>query len=209
MSTAEAAPGEQRNGSAPRPRAGARWPGHVPGEPGVWVFILGDMTVFALLFGVFVYYRGKQPLLFDRSQGDLHRYFGAINTLLLLTSSLAVITGVRAVRAGYRRLAPAAITAAMACGAVFLINKGLEWSALLSHGHKPATNNFFMYFFVLTGIHAFHLILGMGVLTTLFILSRKPTLTPGQRAFVEGGACFWHMVDLLWIVLFALLYLMH
>jgi nitric oxide reductase NorE protein len=198
---------EQLNGSAPERKP--RFAGHIPGEPGTWVFILGDMTVFALLFGVFVYYRGKQPHIFAHSQKELHRYFGAINTLLLLTSSLMVITAVRAIRAHMRRLAPILISIAMICGALFLMNKGLEWGSLLSAGHKPATNNFFMYFFVLTGIHAFHLLIGMGVLITLFVLSRKETLTTGQYAFVEGGACFWHMVDLLWVVLFALLYLMH
>jgi nitric oxide reductase NorE protein len=167
------------------------------------------MTVFALLFGVFIYYRGKQPHLFDVSQRDLHRYFGAINTLVLLASSLCVVTAVRAIRANMRRLAPILIGVAIVCGSIFLMNKGLEWGSLLSAGHKPATNNFFMYFFVLTGIHAFHLLIGMAVLIALFILSRKEKLTPGQYAFVEGGACFWHMVDLLWIVLFALLYLVH
>jgi nitric oxide reductase NorE protein len=182
---------------------------HVPGELGTWIFILGDMAVFALLFGVYVYYRGKQPALFHHSQAELHRSFGAINTLLLLTSSLCVITAVRAIRARMRTLAPATIVAAFICGSGFLTNKALEWSDLLSHAHKPATNNFFMYFFVLTGIHAFHLLIGMGVLVALFMLSRKPSLTAGQYAFLEGGACFWHMVDLLWIVLFALLYLMH
>jgi nitric oxide reductase NorE protein len=181
----------------------------IPGEPGVWVFIFGDMLVFALLFGVFMYYRDKQPALFARSQLELHRSFGAINTLLLLTSSLSVVTGVRAARAGMRRLAPAAIAVAMVCGSAFLVNKGLEWGGLLAAGHQPGANNFFMYFFVLTGIHAFHLLIGTGVLTALLHLSRKPFLSTGQRAFVEGGACFWHMVDLLWIVLFALLYLVH
>jgi nitric oxide reductase NorE protein len=208
MSTTVEPTGEQLNGDGP---AGGRVgrERHLPGEPGVWVFIFGDMTVFALLFGVFVYYRGKQPALFAHSQLELHRSFGAINTMLLLTSSLCVITAVRAIRAQMRRLAPAAIAVAFICGCGFLLNKVLEWSNLLSHGHKPATNNFFMYFFVLTGIHAFHLLIGMGVLITLFVLARKPKLSPGQFAFVEGGACFWHMVDLLWIVLFALLYLMH
>jgi nitric oxide reductase NorE protein len=180
----------------------------IPGEPGVWVFIFGDMIMFALLFGVFMYYRGRQPVVFDHSESDLHRSFGAINTLLLLASSLLVLTGVRAIRARMQRLAAACIAGAFVCGSGFLVNKGLEWSALLSAGHKPATNNFFMYFFVLTGIHAFHLLIGMGVLAALFVLARKPALSKGQFAFVEGGACFWHMVDLLWIVLFALLYLM-
>jgi nitric oxide reductase NorE protein len=207
VSSAVATVGEQRDGTE-RAR-GARRRRHLPGEPGTWVFILGDMTVFALLFGVFVYYRGKQPALFAHSQLELHRSFGAINTLLLLTSSLCVITAVRAIRARMRRLAPATVAVAFICGCGFLLNKVLEWSDLLSHGRKPATNNFFMYFFVLTGIHAFHLLIGMGALSALFVLSRKPKLTTGQLAFVEGGACFWHMVDLLWIVLFALLYLMH
>jgi nitric oxide reductase NorE protein len=202
--------GARLNGSAPElAKTKLR---HVPGEVGTWVFIMGDMTVFALLFGVYIYYRGKQPHLFQHSQKDVHRYFGAINTLLLLTSSLCVVTAVRAMRRNMRRLAPALIAVAMLCGAAFLTNKGLEWGGLLSAGHKPATNNFFMYFFVLTGIHAFHLLIGMGVLTTLFILSRKggkENMSLGQWSFVEGGACFWHMVDLLWIVLFALLYLVH
>jgi nitric oxide reductase NorE protein len=195
-----------------RPARAERTPsgrGHIPGEPGVWVFIFGDMLVFTLLFGVFMYYRGRQPALFVRSQLELHRSFGAINTLLLLTSSLSVVTGVRAVRAGMRRLAPAAFGVAMVCGCAFLVNKGLEWGGLIAAGHKPAVNNFFMYFFVLTGIHAFHLLIGMGVLTALLVLSRKPSLSSTQRALLEGGACFWHMVDLLWIVLFALLYLLH
>jgi len=73
----------------------------------------------------------------------------------------------------------------------------------------PTTNNYFLYFFVLTGLHAFHVLIGMGILIALVRLSGKPSLSEGQFSFVEGGACFWHMVDLIWVVLFALLYLMH
>jgi nitric oxide reductase NorE protein len=198
---------DKLNGSATEPARTRRR--HVPGEVGMWVFILGDMTVFALLFAVYVYYRGKAPHVFAQSQKELHRSFGAINTLLLLTSSLCVITAVRAVRANMRKLSSASLAVAFICGCGFLTNKVLEWSDLITHGHGPGTNNFFMYFFVLTGIHAFHLLLGMGALITLFVFSRKKSLSAGQYAFFEGGACFWHMVDLLWVVLFALLYLMH
>jgi nitric oxide reductase NorE protein len=175
----------------------------------VWVFILGDMTVFALLFGVYVYYHNKQPAVFEHSQMRLHRSFGAINTLLLLTSSLFVVTGARAARGLIPRLPQVAFGAAIVCGVGFICNKYLEWSDLLSHGLKPATNNFYMYFFVLTGLHLFHLLLGMAVLATLLVLSRRRVWSGGVATFIEGGACFWHMVDLLWIVLFALLYLMH
>jgi nitric oxide reductase NorE protein len=182
---------------------------HVPGEEGVWVFILGDMAVFALLFGVYLYYRAADPSLFRVSQQGLDQTFGAVNTLLLLASSLFVVTGVRAIRRPAAQVAPRLFAAAFACGLGFVLNKYLEYSDKLSHGIKPATNDFWMYYYVLTGLHLFHLLLGLGVLAFCFVQSRKPALAldPVRFAFVEGGACFWHMVDLLWIVLFPLLYL--
>jgi nitric oxide reductase NorE protein len=189
----------------PRPERERR----IPGEAGLWALIFADLCVFSVLFGVFLHYRGLQPELFNHSQAELHRYFGAINTLLLLSSSLCVVLGVEAIRRRQGKLARLAIGAALACGSVFLINKGIEWGTLLSEGHKPASNDFFMYFFVLTGIHAMHVVLGMAALAVLFALSRKQELSKYQYVFVESGACFWHLVDLLWIVLFALLYLMH
>jgi len=207
MSTTAPPPAGRARGSGAQDRV-RRTP-HVPGEAGVWVFILGDLAAFALLFGVWMYYRGKEPALFADSQLEVHRSFGAINTLLLLTSSLFVITAVRAVRAQMRRVAQAAIGFALVCGVGFLLDKVLEWTDLVANGHGPTANNYFLYFFVLTGLHAFHVLIGMGILTALLRLSRKPSLSKGQFAFVEGGACFWHMVDLIWVVLFALLYLMH
>ena len=207
MSTTVPPSSESPGGSVPQDRL--RPTPHVPGEVGAWVFILGDLAAFALLFGVWMYYRGKEPALFADSQLEVHRSFGAINTLLLLTSSLFVITAVRAVRAQMRRVAQAAIGFALVCGVGFLLDKVLEWTDLVANGHGPTANNYFLYFFVLTGLHAFHVLIGMGILTALLRLSRKPSLSKGQFAFVEGGACFWHMVDLIWVVLFALLYLMH
>src|SRR5882762_10689672 len=90
---------------------------HTPGEVGTWVFILGDMAVFALLFGVFIYYRGKEPVLYAASQLEVHRGFGAINTLLLLTGSLFVVAAVRAIRSQIHRMAQVAIGVALLCGA--------------------------------------------------------------------------------------------
>lgn len=197
ISTAEALPAD--DGDARR----------IPGEVGTWVFILGDMAVFALLFGVFLYYQGQQPELFAASQLSLSQIYGIVDTLVLLTSSLLVVTAVRAARAGIRGLPQKLLVGALICGLAFSANKILEWSHLVSAGHTPSTNDFYMYFFVLTGLHFFHLVIGMGVLVSLIVLTRKPALSRGQFAFFEGGACFWHMVDLLWIVLFALLYLVH
>ena len=191
-----------------KPQARARRR-HVPGEVGVWVFILGDMAVFALLFGVYLYYRAEDPVLFASSQVRLDQTFGVVNTLLLLASSLCVVTGVRAIRHGISRLAPAMFAIAFVCGLAFVFNKYLEYSDKLGHGISPATNDFWMYFYVLTGLHLFHLLIGLAVLAFCFVQARKPALDAKRFAFVEGGACFWHMVDLLWIVLFPLLYLVN
>jgi nitric oxide reductase NorE protein len=180
---------------------------HLPGEEGTWVFILGDMTVFAVFFATYLYYRGQQRELFISSQHALVQGYGVINTILLLISSLFVVIGMRAVRAHRTDLAPWMFVGAMVCGLGFTGMKFLEWGEKLSHGITPATNSFFMYYFILTGLHFFHLLLGMGVLTFLARTSRQAVISPKRFAFVEGGACFWHMVDLLWIVLFPLLYL--
>jgi nitric oxide reductase NorE protein len=180
---------------------------HIPGEEGAWVFIFGDMTVFAVFFVTYLYYRGQQKPLFEQSQHSLVQGYGVINTLLLLTSSLCVAVAVNALRRRRTDIAPWFFAGALLCGLGFSGMKVLEYSEKLSAGITPATNNFYMYYFILTGFHFFHLILGMVVLTYLIWSSRRPHLTVRQFAFVEGGASFWHMVDLIWIVLFPLLYL--
>jgi nitric oxide reductase NorE protein len=195
-----------RNG--PTPTAVPERKGHIPGEVGAWIFILGDMTIFGLLFGVYLDGRAADPGLFERSQQVLNRNFGVINTLLLLTSSLLVVVGVRAVRAGAPAIASRVFAGAIVCGLGFTLTKYLEWGHHLRHGHTPATNDFWMYYYVLTGLHFMHLVIGMGLLTALMRHCRRAVQT-GRFGLIEGGACFWHMVDLLWIVLFPLLYLAH
>jgi nitric oxide reductase NorE protein len=179
----------------------------LPAEEGVWVFLFGDMTVFAILFGVYLYYRGQDPAVFDASQRALNQTFGVVNTLVLLTSSLLVVTAVRAVRAGARPLARWLIYAAMTCGVIFVANKAIEYAEKIAHDITPATNQFFMYFYVMTGLHLFHVVLGLALLGLMVKLTRKPALGGRDVGYLEGAACFWHMVDLLWIVIFPLLYL--
>jgi nitric oxide reductase NorE protein len=190
-------------GSAIRsPRAG-----HVPGEAGIWIFILGDMTLYGALFASFLYDRGRDPELFDRSAGALHTAFGAINTLLLLTSSILVVYGIRSVRQRLSRRAPLFFGLAFACGAGFVVNKFLEYSDLLRNGHQPTDNAFYTYYYVLTGIHLTHLLAGMCVLVFLYKVARKESPEERDVRASESAASFWHVVDLLWVVLFPLLYL--
>ena len=188
--------------------AGAVEPGrdryHVPGEAGIWIFIFGDMTLYALLSACFMLDRRKQPALFDQSANTLHTTFGAVNAFLLLASSLLVALGVRAAREHTTRYAPVLFTGALVCASGFVINKYFEYSGLVRAGHPPTENVFYTYYYVLTGIHLTHLLAGMCVLVYLRQVSKR--VAPPIRA-VESGASFWHVVDLLWMVLFSLLYL--
>lgn len=189
------------------PPSTADTPNKVPGEVGVWIFILGDICVFAVFFTYYLVQRSKHIELFDVSQSTLNKNFGAVNTVFLLISSLFVVLAVRAMRAVERRLAQRLIAGAFACGAAFIVIKVFEYSERIAAQQIPSTNGFYLLYFVLTGLHLFHLIIGLGVLTALFLLARKPALSRHQWAFFEGGACFWHMVDLLWLVLFPLIFL--
>jgi nitric oxide reductase NorE protein len=166
------------------------------------------MLVFGLFFGVFVAERAHQAALFDRSRATLTVAFGAVNTLLLLTGSLFVVRALRAIKQGAGASCRRWTAGAMASGLVFSIDKALEWTHLLSTHHGPEVNDFYMYFFMFTAVHFLHLLIGIGLMVFMWRSTRKPHLTMKDVRALEGAATYWHLVDLLWIVLFALLYLM-
>jgi nitric oxide reductase NorE protein len=188
----------------PNPTAPVR---RIPGETGTWVFLFGDMLVFAAFFATFMVERAKAPDVFDVARRTLHLEVGLANTLVLLTSSLFVVVTLRALRSGAHHIARSAVTAAMACGGVFIALKVFEYHSLVTDGHGVGANHFYLYYFILTGVHLLHVCVGMAVLTFLLTQTRRAELSETRMAVVEGGACFWHLVDLLWIVLFPLLYL--
>lgn len=180
---------------------------NIPGEAGVWIFILGDMSVFAVFFGVYLVERSKHIDLFDLSQATLNKSFGAINTVFLLISSLFVVLAVRAMRGAQRVIAQRFVTAAFVCGIAFIVVKVFEYREKIAADEIPTTNSFYLLYFVLTGLHLFHLVIGLAVLIALWALAHRPQVTTNQWTFFEGGACFWHMVDALWLVLFPLIFL--
>jgi nitric oxide reductase NorE protein len=189
---------------APTAQATAR---RVPGESGTWIFLFGDMLVFGTFFATFMVERAKAPEIFDASRKTLHIGIGLTNTLVLLTSSLCVVVALGALRSGARHVARSAVTAAMVCGGIFVLLKVFEYYSLVTQGHGIGVNHFYLYYFILTGVHLFHVCVGMAVLTFLLTQTRRHDISETRMAVVEGGACFWHLVDLLWIVLFPLLYL--
>ena len=179
----------------------------LPGEAGVWVFIFGDLIVFSLFFVLVMIDVGQEPETYRQSQGALSQSFGLLNTVLMLSSSWFVAHALRAARNAQGAVASALFGFAALCGLCFGIVKFFEWRAAFAAGHTVNTNNFFMYYFVFTGIHFMHVLIGMAVLAAMAIYSGRAILGERQLRMLEGGSCFWHVVDVLWIILFALFYL--
>jgi nitric oxide reductase NorE protein len=191
-----------------RSTAVPRSPRAIPGEAGLWLFLLADMTVFAVFFAATVVVRSGDHALFARSSEQLHQGLGTVNTLLLLTGSACVALALRAFRAGASVDARRLVDAGIACACAFVAIKAVEWTDLLRHDHAPSSNDFFQLYFLLTGLHTLHVVGGTIALLVIRgrVVRAAPTIVDTQ--IVEGAASYWHMVDLLWLVLFPLLYLL-
>lgn len=185
----------------------ARAAPHIPGEAGIWVFIMGDMVVFALFFLVFAFYRGEQPALFSASQATLNTGLGLANTLLLLTSSWFVIEAVQAARRGLARLSCGLFFLAFLCGLAFSGIKLVEYSEKIAAGITLTSNDFFMFYYIFTGLHFVHVLVGLVLLVFVMMTLARPATGESGMHFIEVGASYWHMVDVLWIILFPLIYL--
>lgn len=185
-------------------------PGHIPGESSMWFFIIGDLLIFGVYFVAYMIYRGQNQALFLESQQYLNQGIGATNTVVLLTSSLFVALGTQAARAGKSVDAYRLFGLALAFGVAFPVLKMVEWIPKISAGVTPGENLFFMYYYVMTGLHLCHVLLGLAIMGFVMRNLRvsKELSNPPNITFVETGAMYWHMVDLLWLVLFALFYLM-
>jgi nitric oxide reductase NorE protein len=178
------------------------------GEELIWLFILGDMCVFTLFFFVYGYARTEDADLFRTSQQTLNIHYGSINTLILLASSWLVVLAVRFGRTQNNRAASHALIGASLLGTGFAILKVIEYGKKASEGISFETDAFFLFYYLLTGLHFAHLLTGIFVLLYFAYVFRKPKLTPVQFSAFESGAIFWHMIDLLWIIIFPLLYLL-
>jgi|SRR5271167_2995812 len=179
---------------------------HLPGDSAVWLFVIGDMVIFSCYFAAYMFDRGQNHALFLQSQRHLSQNIGIINTLILLTSSLFVALSIQAARAGDFGVASRLLASGFACGAGFVLIKSCEWFLKLSSGLTISSSAFFMHYYMMTSLHFFHVLLGLVFLTLLRRELRGKTAPRVQ--FLEVGATFWHMVDFLWIIIFALAYLM-
>ena len=181
---------------------------HLPGDLAVWLIIAAELLTFGILFLCYAFARSQDVALFNASQLTLNLNSGAINTVLLITGSWCVVHAVKAVQQDQSGRGAGWLIAALACGSGFLALKVVEFSAKLEAGIDLSTNTFYMFYLMLTGFHFLHVIAAMVFLVILLVKTLQGAYGRHDHHALETGAAFWHMVDLLWIVLFPLVYVM-
>lgn len=179
----------------------------LPGDFAIWIFIFAEMLAFGVLFVAYAFTRAHNVELFNASQLTLSRASGAINTLVLITSSYFVVRGVSAIKRGLSSQCAHWLTGALLLGGVFASIKIVEFHAKFTAGITMSTNAFYMFYLSLTFFHFMHVLMGMIILACIIVKARRGGYSQQSHVGVETGASFWHMVDFLWIILFPLVYI--
>lgn len=179
----------------------------LPGDLAIWLFIFMELLAFGIFFISYAVMRMQNIELFNHYQLTLNRELGAANTLLLITSSYFVVRAVHAIKANNIKPCIYWLYAALAGGAGFLLLKSWEYFDKFSAGITLSTNTFYMFYLSLTMFHFLHVILGMLILFAIVIKAKRGAYSAQNYTGVETGASYWHMVDLVWIILFPLVYI--
>jgi cytochrome c oxidase subunit 3 len=186
---------------------------------GMWLFLVTEVLFFGGLFLVYSVYRGWYPAAFAAASHELIVWAGTLNTVVLITSSLTMALAVHAAETGNRRALILLLLATMALGCVFLGVKAYEYRTEYLEHHVPGfgfefekpyflqAQIFFSLYFVMTGLHALHMIIGLGIMSVMVWLSWRGRFTPEYYNPIEVSGLYWHFVDIVWIFLFPLLYL--
>ena len=182
-----------------------------PGDFAIWIIIYIELLTFGLFFLGYIYSRHLNVELFNTSQLLLDKRAGLVNTIILITSSYLVIKAVKLIQTINTKEsflnASKMLLGAIGLGGIFLILKMSEFIGKYQEGINLSTNKFFMFYFLLTMFHFLHVLLGMIILFNLYIKTKIGGYTIADHRGLESGASYWHMVDLLWIVLFPLIYI--
>ena len=174
---------------------------------GIWTFLATEVLLFGGLFTAYVIFRIQYPRMFYDDHLKLDRVLGAVNTIVLIGSSLTVALGISAIRKGRVGLLRMYLSFTILLAATFLGIKYVEYTEKFSHGLSPGTDIFFSLYFMLTGLHGIHVLAGMVVLGAVLYLAGKGKYSESYHTPVEISGLYWHFVDLVWIYLFPLLYL--
>jgi cytochrome c oxidase subunit 3 len=184
---------------------------------GMWLFIFTELLLFGGLFLVYSIFRAQYPTSFHEGSLELSVTIGAINTVVLLFSSMTVAMALTAMQKNNPKLAMILIGITLFCAAVFMFNKYIEWGAKFHHGLYPGSelmhlldrghHLYFSLYFFMTGLHALHIIIGMTLLIVCLLKVKNASINNKDYVLLENGALYWHLVDLIWIFLFPLMYL--
>jgi cytochrome c oxidase subunit 3 len=193
---------------------------YLTSKEGVWLFLTSEILMFGGLFVGYIIYHNLYPEVFHAGSSHLDWKLGALNTIILLTSSLTMVLGVHYSQNNDRKKAVMNLAFTILCGAGFMIVKYIEYShkfhegllpGFLYHGENPhhLTNPglYFSFYFMMTGLHGIHVLGGMGLILWVLLRANKGEFSDRYYTPVEGVGLFWHLVDLVWIFLFPLLYL--
>jgi cytochrome c oxidase subunit 3 len=182
---------------------------------GMWVFIASEVLFFGGLFLTYTIYRHLDPEAFKIAARETEVVYGATNTAVLLTSSLTMAMAVKASEQGFRRMTLWCLMATLVFGLTFLVIKGFEYHSDLDKGlwpgsgfplHPASTQLFWAFYWIATGVHAIHLSVGIGIVTTITLRLARGKLLVKATTF-EGAALYWHLVDTIWVILLPMLYL--
>ena len=179
-----------------------------PGDLAIWIFILAELLVFAVFFASYAFTRANHVELFNTYQLSLDTDAALINTLALITSSYFVMRAVASIREDKSKQCIHWLLAALAMGFIFLIVKSGEYAHHYQQGINLRTNLFYMFYLSLTFFHFMHVIMGMVILAAVVLKTRQGCYSDTEHTGVETGASYWHMVDIVWLVLFPLVYVM-
>ena len=189
---------------------------------GMWIFLVTEVMFFGGLFLAYTVYRRTYPEIFAIASSSLNVYIGAANTVVLLCSSFTMVLAVRAAQLGRTKAIVLFLILTLLLGGVFLGVKAYEWNEKFVEHHVPGPSFhfegltpdqqghaqlFFSLYFAMTGLHALHMVIGAGLVGALAWWARKGTYTADYMTPVDLGGLYWHFVDIIWIFLFPLLYL--
>jgi len=189
------------------PRGGESGPWHdrLPGGVVVWVFLTAELVTFSMFFVAYAWTYVANPTVFAESQNHLHRLSATVNTGVLLTGSWMAA---RAVWANHRgRRADLWLWGAAASGVLFVVLKTIEYAEVLSDGFSMSTNSFWFYYLFVTFMHYLHVAGGVGIMAVVAVKARRGDYGPTRPLGVEAAAIYWHLIDVIWLFLFPLVYL--
>lgn len=181
----------------------------LPGDLAMWMFILMELTVFAIFFLGFAVTRHLNTELFLAGQSTLHPYVGMVCTLALITSSYFVALATIRIKHNDASGTRIALWISILVATIYLVAKTWEYNQLFYQGYDLSTNTFYTLYFFITIFHFMHVLLGMVILTYMAAKTDQGKYSDLDHDGFEAGACYWHMVDLVWIILFPLIYVVH